>query len=364
MKNIIIFSIYDEQGKIKEYVLFLINQLKSVSDDIIIVINGTMNDLDLNKLKQFTTNIIIRENYGYDFWAYKEVLNKYKILINKYDTITLCNDTFFGFFKNLRDIYNEMEEKKCDFWGINYINNEILDYIESYFLVFKNKIINNNELYNYIEETEKYAVKDVIDVHVIFEVGLFQYLKRKNYIYESYIKSNNLNIYKKPYECIVKYNLPILKKKAIVSIDENQMKKIIQYLMNNTSYNVNMILANKDKIYKNNFFNIETVISPITLTENTLKLKIKKYKGVYIYGAGIVARKLWFIYQDILINFRGFVISKNAGKLNICGYQVKNIEDIDTTNFCIIVAMNISNSKEVYLKHKNEENYVWLWSEL
>ena len=49
--------------------------------------------------------------------------------------------------------------------------------------------------------------------------------------------------------------------------------------------------------------------------------------------------KAQLIYQDILINFRGFVISKNAGKLNICGYQVKNIEDIDTTNFCIIVAL-------------------------
>lgn len=368
MRNITILSVYDAEQKINKDIWRLIEQINTVSDKLILVFNGDLNEDDLICIRKVVDCVIVRKNEGYDFGAYKEALIQFKDLICKYETVTLCNDTFFGFFESIYNIYNNMNKKDCDFWGINYISNCILDYLESYFLVFKSRIIENKELYKFIELADKYQIQDLKDVHAIFEVGLFQYLKHKKYKYGYYIEPNNINIYVRPYDCIFKYNLPLLKKKAWKNTEcfknKVQLQKAINYIKEKNIYDINLILQYKEVSYNNNTNNLQGSLATISLSESELLLKLNIYKGIFIYGAGVVARKLWFVYRDLFSNFKGFIVTDNHNNATIWGYSVKSIDEVDTIDSCIIVAMNKENSKQVYSQHKRDNNYIWLWNDL
>jgi lipopolysaccharide biosynthesis protein len=56
--------------------------------------------------------------------------------INEYDSLVLCNDTFYGFFVPIEEIVREMDERKVDVWGLNTLERGLLNHISSYFLVF------------------------------------------------------------------------------------------------------------------------------------------------------------------------------------------------------------------------------------
>ena len=85
----------------------MLKQLSEVSNRIIIVVSGEIYGSEVYKLKKFSKEIFFRENRGYDQGAYRDVFTEYLNVeeISRYEELILCNDTFYGFFKSIKDIF-------------------------------------------------------------------------------------------------------------------------------------------------------------------------------------------------------------------------------------------------------------------
>ena len=135
-KNLCVFSSYDKDSNIADYVKTLISAINiSLESDIIFVTtSSTLGKKQINKIDKIVHKIIHRKNKGYDFASY--YLGFYSIDIKNYETIFFINDSVFGPFFDMSKIKKKMDEKKCDIWGmteslaINY-------HLQSYFLAFK-----------------------------------------------------------------------------------------------------------------------------------------------------------------------------------------------------------------------------------
>ena len=97
-RRIVILSLYDPEGIVDEYVFYLIKSFHLISSRIVVVSNSIISMEQQSKIREYTDDIVIRENIGYDGGAYKYVITEY--LKNedwsKWDQLILSNDTFYG----------------------------------------------------------------------------------------------------------------------------------------------------------------------------------------------------------------------------------------------------------------------------
>lgn len=377
-----IFCFYDKNGIVDQYVKYLLNDICNVLEKLIIVVNGNINHEGKHIFKQYTQSIIIRENKGFDGGAYADIIVNYlgEEYFKLWDEIVLFNDTFYGPFVPFSQIFDKMLYKQIDFWGLNYFKNGFLSYIESYFLVFRKKIIQEGGLYFYLKNRINIKNEDITYFYAIFEHGLFNFLVDRGYIFGFYSEANNYNTYTSGHICIEKNNLPILKKKSFDSRYYNLDRQIyiLKYIQNNYTYNVDFIIENASRLY--DFFITEDDLQKqeidrckicderVHKTDKT-RTEIKDFfsisKKIYIYGAGMYARFLWYGYKELIKDFGGFVISdsENMSEENLYGYPVKKYSQLEG-EYKMIIGLNYDNSLSVKGMLKNEKDVLFLWSDI
>lgn len=346
-KRLGIFSIYDKQGHIDQYILFLLKELKSCLSRLIIVINGQVDEDGKKELKRFTDEIVVRENKGYDAGAYYEILLNYLSVqeIKSYEEIVLCNDTFFGPFVPMSTIFDEMEHKECDFWGLSGYTNVIFAHIQSYFLVFRKKIIEQNLLVKYFKSNIDASTDRINYVYCQFETGLFDYLTRECHMtYKIYAQERKYDVYKSSYIFLSECKLPIVKKKTFEDVD-NYGKNVwctLSYIKYNTDYDIDMVLKcikriyginiHKEEIQKINKYRCPVPVS--VMNPVSTELQVEEFivdSKFYIYGGGAIAHKVYWRFARCNKNLIGFIISDNQRVIQteIFGNPIYHFSDID-----------------------------------
>ena len=197
MNRLCVFSMYDKRGKVQSYREYLIKELKQVSSDLIVVVNGKLEEHEKEKIRKYTNKIYCRENEGFDSGAYKDVIFNYlgRENVQKYDELILCNDTFFGPFISFEEIFCNMKKRQADFWGLNCISRKLFVYLESYFLVFRKRILIEDKFFYYLENFIDEKECERSNIVAVYEIGLFRYLFKSGYKYASFVEMNSLNIY-------------------------------------------------------------------------------------------------------------------------------------------------------------------------
>ncbi len=382
MRRLGIFSFYDKDGVVDTYIEYMIADLLKVLSTLIVVINGFINNESLFILKKYAYKIVIRENKGFDAGAYRNVL--VDILgeekIKEWDEVVLCNDTFYGPFISFEDIFREMEEKKLDFWGLDYREGGFLSFLQSYFLVFRKPIVMNGDLYKYLEANINSDNKELTDIYALFEVGLFSKLVRCGYEFGSYTYTENYNVYLNGDRCLEEHQLPILKKKCFSSqyYSREPMTRALHYIQKNFDYNIKHILTNINRLYgiticMEDIFNCtySTNKSPkkkipnLIVDERVLLNFIQQFSEIYIYGTGIIARKIWYLFHMYMPHLKGFLVSKGKeiSKGNLYGYPILYYEDIKQDS-AIILGLGFENTKEVITTLRPEDRILALWEGL
>ena len=97
MKRLGIYFFFDKDGIVDKYVDYVLEDLTKHVDKLIVVCNGQLNEQGRKTFEKFTGNIIVRENKGFDVWAYKTAIDSegWNKLI-EYDEIILMNYTIMG----------------------------------------------------------------------------------------------------------------------------------------------------------------------------------------------------------------------------------------------------------------------------
>lgn len=369
MKRLGIFVFYDKDGIVDNYIDYLLEDLSKSLSDLIIVVNGILNDNGKKIFLRYTDRIVIRKNIGFDAGAYVDILLNYigQENLKKWDELILCNDTFYGPFIPFSDIFARMEKFNIDFWGLVENKDALFTFIHSYFIVFGKKIIKNGLLANFMKNSNLISCADYLNVCAIFEHYLFQFLIKHKATYTAYSNIENNNIYYSAYESIANEHVPILKKKTFIPkyFNIKQQKKILLWIHENTNYPVKYILENakrqymfditlnqlsfeRDIIYKYNLGKFQkTLVSSVN--EKTLLEFFCHNKNIFFYGTGLIARIIYYSYHSYIIDFCGFIVSDNQ-KIEcnkVFNSSVFKYSDISTADGALVVALNKKNTDQV-----------------
>lgn len=264
--RIAVYFFFDKDGIIRDYNLFFIKSLKEIAQKVVVVSNGELTKESLQKVKNLSVDTYIRENKGFDVWAYKEAMEYIGWSnITKYSELILCNFTCYGPIYPFSEMFNEMDKRECDFWGAakhpeqkNYLlpNNEgwIHEHIMSYFTVIRHNMLVSpyfKEYWDNIPEiktkTESTAYHETVFTKYFEELGFksdaFVNLKK----YEG--RANNGSIFYAN-EFLIKDRCPLVKRRAFFFplydnildySDGHQANELMDFITHQTNYDENMI---------------------------------------------------------------------------------------------------------------------------
>ena len=118
-KRLILYFMYDKDGIVDDYVPYMLRELKKNSTEILVVCNGKLTRESREKLQEVTPNVLVRENKGFDVWAYKTGLEYYGWdKIRSFDEVIMMNFTIMGPVYPLEEMFKTMDQRDLDFWGI------------------------------------------------------------------------------------------------------------------------------------------------------------------------------------------------------------------------------------------------------
>lgn len=123
MRRLCIFSFYDPQGVVDDYVLHFLGELAPFTSKIVVYVNGALQGPARQRLESVAAEVILRPNEGFDVLAYKEGLQR-SSYGRDYDEVLLVNHTCYGPIFPFAELFGEMEKRSCDFWGVT-AHNEV-----------------------------------------------------------------------------------------------------------------------------------------------------------------------------------------------------------------------------------------------
>jgi len=249
MKRILFFVHYNKYDDLADYVIYLLDNIRIIFNKIIIISNSKLNDQHKIKLKELCDLLIIRENTGFDFGAWKDaLLQEGWENLSAYDNVTLMNDSCFGPLFDMTMIYNRMEQINTDFWGISEhtemsyglqgTDDPIPEHIQSYFICFKNKIIIDRVFQNFWENLN--YEKNIKIVIQKYESQLTPILKKNGFNYSVIVNSTDkISIsFTRPDLCIIN-QAPFIKIKSFFFYSNTSYIK--QLIIEKTNYPVSLI---------------------------------------------------------------------------------------------------------------------------
>jgi rhamnosyltransferase len=368
MKRILFFVHYNKYNGLLEYVLHLLKNIKSIYNRIVFISNSFIPHKQKENLNGLCDTIIIRENNGFDFGAWKDgILQEGWDALSTYDNITLMNDTCFGPLFDLKQIYLQMEQTNVDFWGLtNYrftkqgmpgTNRFVPEHIQSYFLCFSKKV-SLSSVFQIFWDTIKYE-KDIKKVIQKYETQLTSILARSGFTYKVYFDTRNYNLSHFNYclhypDLCIENKVPFVKIKSFICF--SHPKYIIQ-LIRGLNYPVCLIHNYFTEIYNPNV-NLQICEKMITTKNiNSIAFSFAKVAiHLHVFFLDIFEKYIQ-IFDDYSFKFDLFITTDTLEKKeyiekyldnHITGRKLKEIVITENKGRDILPWLKIKNKLEVY----------------
>lgn len=369
MNRLGLLSIYDENGIIDNSLKWYIQEFARMVDELLIISNGAICEKDRQWLQQRSCHFFERENKGYDAGAYKEALENFCQPFD-YDEIILSNDTFFGPFISFHEIFEKMEKEPYDFWGLNRRHIPLYDFITSFFLVFRRKVI--PAVVDYFHEVISTDLcRD--DVLVLFEQGISNALKKKGFQMGSYSDLVAVDIYREPDYLMKIMKSPVIKKRCFEEeyyVEEN-CRRALKYIKENSDYDISLIketakrrygiaftddyecIAEQDKDYDRLFY--------YGAPGKELDAYLSAHPEVYLYGMGMTADDFQKQYGH-RTRIKGYIVSDAYyNRVQNDKERVTALSSVKDKNLPLIVTLSKENSREVAPTLQKFTNVFYLW---
>jgi len=153
MKRILLYHHYDARNIIDEYVVYLLQELNKFGCDIIFYSNSAISDAELNeKIAPLALQFKTRENRGYDFASWKEMLfDNGRDFFSGYDEVIFANSTIYGPLFPPEEFFSVMDKKDVDFWAPTKHSpvQGIPEHVQPYFLVCRKKVFQSDVFWTF-----------------------------------------------------------------------------------------------------------------------------------------------------------------------------------------------------------------------
>lgn len=266
-----IFAHFDKDNVIDDYVIYYLNALKKIAQKLIFVSDCNLSAAETDKLTGIADEIIAKPHGEHDFGSYKRgfLFAQENNLLNDTDELIFANDSCYGPFFPLENVFEKMEQENCNFWGITQNNkfkifntklpslkhlypspkskistlpqgkgnlfqeknrslNENLckfcfgktceiPHIQSYFFVLKKEVFSHPAFLNFIKSIKKEKSRN--EVILKYEIGLSELLLNNkadscNFVMKSFIEAyqdESSPFLHRAQELILNHGMPFLK---------------------------------------------------------------------------------------------------------------------------------------------------------
>lgn len=172
-------------------------------DDLIVVANGRLDDSAREMFKKFSSRVIVRDNKGLDVAAYREALLALGWdALAQYDEVICLNDTIMGPVYPFDAMFDAMDGRDVDFWGITAYAGEVTEFdiipthLQSYWHAYRHSLVISDAFRAYWENMplwDSYA--DVTHNHEMLFTKHFSDLGFVWSVYIDYEKYRGLTPY-------------------------------------------------------------------------------------------------------------------------------------------------------------------------
>lgn len=362
-RRIAVFFFYDKDGIVDEYILFLLNDLKKNIDELVIVCNGKLNPEGREKLTLISNNIVVRENSGFDVWAYKEGLEYIGWdKLNEYDELVLLNFTVFGPLYPFKEMFDEMDKREIDFWGITVHHGfhfdpwglikvgYIPEHIQSNFITIRKSMFNSFEFKSYWENMKEInTYGEAVCYHeAIFTMNFSE----KGFRWAVYVDTEDLKghthypLMLTPTELVKNRKCPVIKRKCFFGEYDEFLNattgepalELLEYMEKNLSYDTNMIwdnllrTCNMADIKNRMHLNYITPTNSLNIKNNNMTPKVALI--MHIYFEDLIESS--FIYAQSMPEYSDIYVTTNTEEKREKILMIFNKLDCNKLNVIVI----------------------------
>ncbi len=331
-KRMAVFAYYDKNGIVDDYAIFLLKAIGEHCKNITVVVNGFTTPDSERRLKLNCTQIIYRDNIGFDFGAYKQAIAETSN-IEQYDEILFFNQTILGPVYSLNTIFSSMSaKKKADFWSIirNIPDNSESDdqsaaeFLDNSFFVVRRNMFKSPDFKEYWESLEFTENSDYEPKKQ--SSNFTKFFTEKGFHFTTYLNVERFEacttnvIVDNPIE-LLNLGFPFFKRNALLTAHNNdnvgasakKSRELYDFVRTNTDYPVSFI--NK---------NLLRTLSPATIFKClALYENVSNASG----QSGRTAAVMWFATKQ-----HGELLCNNAVKMQkdvslLCLFASESLKD-------------------------------------
>ena len=268
-RRLAIYFFYDGAGVVDDYVPYFLNALKEHVQRLVIVCNGRVNEDGLAKLQAITKDVVVRENTGFDSAAMKAgLLHVGWDQIKQYDEVLLTNFTFFGPVYPLGEMFEKMDKRDVDFWGMSAHSGLDFDpfnccpygcipeHLQSYWIAIRRRMASSRNFREYWNQLP--VMKDYNEAVGLHEAVFTRYFAELGYTWDSYLpRESYYGMTDNPMvvmgvEMIRDQHCPIFKRRAFFQdyyylttfTGQHTASWLMQYVDEETDYPIGLVWQN------------------------------------------------------------------------------------------------------------------------
>jgi len=175
-RRLAILAQFDPEGGLPAHVRLHLEGLRPVVDRLILVSNSPLDPVSLATAETICDRVLVRTNTGWDFAGWRDVLATEGTA--DFDWVILTNSSVIGPLYPLEPIFENMEGRDADFWGMVLSRQKGL-HLQSYFLSASARVVASKAWREFWASVENLEEKE--DVITRYEVGFTATLMRAGY---------------------------------------------------------------------------------------------------------------------------------------------------------------------------------------
>ena len=269
IKRLGIYFFFDKDGIVDQFITYFLADLVKSLDRLVIVCNGKLTSQGEDRLREYTNEILVRENKGLDVWAYKTGLEYvgWKTC-ETYDELVLCNSTVMGPVFPFEEMFSKMREYDVDFWGITKTHRidgydfgynpygYLPEHIQSYFIVYRKSLIQSEQLQHYWDTMPE--IQSYNQSVGLYESAFTKLFADKGFKWDVYVNTDDFEgitdqpVMFYPKKLISERHCPIFKRRLFFHSYKDMLNHtagetsllLYDYLVAEKLYDINMIWDN------------------------------------------------------------------------------------------------------------------------
>lgn len=273
--NLALYATYDKNGKIDDYIVYCLRELKQVANDIAVVSNARLPKEERDKLSMIRY-LYEREDTGYDAGGFAYALKRLgeEGRLEQYDAVLFMNDSVFGPFYPFEEMFAAMDRRaELDFWGITKRGVSDFDggdavypeHIQLYFYVVRKRMLQSADFAAYWK-TIPQKLTDFRSAILKYEFLFTKYFADRGFRWGVYCEpdgyaTENPHVNMSPYHycsyaLIKDARCPLLKRRLFTGdfvegrySDRSDLRKAASYLADHTDYDTDLIWSHILRLY-------------------------------------------------------------------------------------------------------------------